>query len=109
MVSPLLHQNHKNKAAVVGGVRLNMDNLQVLLSNVEILRTGHDGGHLYLMGKTDVPTYGKTDAYCYFESKDTELEFEIIWKNSNLIITSSRWEFNKGTGLSLHDISWSLT
>jgi len=86
-----------------------MDNLQVLLSNVEILRTGHDGGHLYLMGKTDVPAYGKTGAYCYFESKIAEREFESNWKNSDLVITTSRWEINKGTGLSLHDISWSLT
>jgi len=86
-----------------------MDNLQILLSNVEILRTGHDGGHLYLMGKTNVSTYGKTDAYCYFESKIAEREFQKNWKNSDLVITSSRWEFNKGTGLSLHEISWSLT
>jgi hypothetical protein len=86
-----------------------MDNLQVLLSNVTILRTGHDGGHLYLMGKTDVPAYGKTDAYCYFESKIAEREFESNWNNSDLVITSSRCEFNKGTGLSLHEISWSLT
>ncbi|NRB24030.1 hypothetical protein [Shewanella sp.] len=86
-----------------------MDNLQVLLSNVEILRTGHDGGHLYLMGKTVDPVHGKTDAYCYFESKKAEREFESNWKNSDLVITSSRWEFNKGTGLSLHEISWILT
>ena len=62
-----------------------MDNLQILLSNVEILRTGHDGGHLYLMGKTDVPAYGKTDAYCYFESKIAEREFESNCKNSHLL------------------------
>lgn len=86
-----------------------MENIQVLLSNVEILRTGHDGGHLYLIGTADIPAYGKTDAYCYFETKAAEREFENNWKNSDLIITSSRWEFNRGTGLSLHNISWSLT
>jgi hypothetical protein len=86
-----------------------MDSLRVLLSNVEILRTGHDGGHFYLLGTAYAPADGKTDAYCYFESKIAEREFESNWKNSDLVITSSRWEFNKGTGLSHHEVSWTLT
>lgn len=75
------------------------------------MRTGHDGGHLYLVGKTVDPVHRhrKTDAYCYFENKQAEREFENNWRNSNLVITSSRWEFNEGTGLSLHEISWTLT
>jgi hypothetical protein len=83
-----------------------MKTLRILLSNVELLRTGHDGGHLYLMGKAEDSVHGKTDAYCYFENKKAEQNFEESWNRSDLIITSSSWEFNRGVGLSIRAISW---
>jgi hypothetical protein len=42
---------------------------QLHLSAVKILRTGADGGHLYIKGCGEVPGEGECDIFAYFHSK----------------------------------------
>ena len=83
-----------------------MNELSVHLTQIEILRTGADGGHLYLLGKCDHDGRQGVHVYAYFSDKAQEKGFEQSWQGQDLLVTSSRWEFDPSAGLRLEDIEY---
>jgi len=83
-----------------------MNNVTFKIVNIKILKTGVDGGHLYLKAKTQFQNENEVDAYCYFKDKIDEKTFENEWGGQDLSVTSSNYEFTKGVGLSIHAIEY---
>jgi hypothetical protein len=81
----------------------------VHLSEVKILRTGADGGHLYIKGRGEVPGQGECDIYAYFPSKQEEHEFERQFAGQPVVIEAQTLEFTRGIGGSVRQIvSWRI-
>jgi len=79
----------------------------IRLTNVELRRTGHDGGHLYLCGLADMLERGPSPFYAYFSSRLDEREFERAFSGGDLEIDGSSVEFSEGTGYAMREIqSW---
>jgi hypothetical protein len=79
----------------------------VHLSAVEILRTGADGGHLYIKGRGMMPGHGECDIYAYFKSKEKERSFERQFSGRSMSIEAKSLEFTRGIGGSIREIgSW---
>jgi hypothetical protein len=77
------------------------------LSAVKVLRTGSDGGHLYIRGRAKLPELGQCDVYAYFRSKEEELAFESLFSGQSVIIEADTIEFTRGAGGSIRQIvSW---
>jgi hypothetical protein len=74
------------------------------LSEVRILRTGADGGHLYIRGRGDVPHHGECDVYAYFASKDEERSFERQFSGQPVVVEADAVEFTRGIGASVREI-----
>ncbi len=85
-----------------------MNKVPFQLKDVKILRTGVDGGHLYLFGKCDHDEDSDIDTYAYFADKTAEKSFEQSWQGQDLLVTSPKWEMNPGEGLHLNDIKWKI-
>ena len=83
-----------------------MTALKLRVSNIRILRTGADGGHLYLRGECDYEGVPKLDTYAYFPTRTEEKEFESDWSGEDLLISSSNWEHDHGVCIHLRDISY---
>ena len=80
------------------------------LSNVKILRTGADGGHLYIRGRGQLPEHGECDVYAYFRSKEEERTFESQFSGQSVVVEADAVEFTRGIGGSVREIvSWRLT
>jgi hypothetical protein len=80
------------------------------LSDVKILRTGADGGHLYVCGRSELPSHGKCDVYAYFRSKEEERTFEDQFSGQSVVVEADAVEFTRGIGGSVREIvSWRLT
>ena len=79
------------------------------LSAVKILRTGADGGHLYIRGRSELPTYGECDVYAYFRTKAEEQDFERLFSSQSVVVETDAVEFTRGIGGSVREIlSWRL-
>ena len=86
-----------------------MSAITTLLSSVTILRTGADGGHLYVRGHGVVPGHGECEVYAYFGSRQEELEFERQFKGEALEVTAEAIEYTVGIGGSIREVSsWRL-
>jgi len=82
---------------------------QVYLAEVKILRTGADGGHLYIKGRGEVPGQGECDIYAYFASKQKEREFERLFTGQPVVIEGQTLEFTHGIGGSMRQImAWTM-
>jgi len=80
------------------------------LSAVKILRTGADGGHLYIRGRGELPEHGECDVYAYFPSRDEERRFESRFSGQSVVVEADAVEFTRGIGGSVREIvSWRLT
>jgi hypothetical protein len=80
------------------------------LSAVKILRTGGDGGHLYIRGRAELPSQGECDVYAYFRSKEEERAFESQFAGQPVLLEADGVEFTRGIGASVREIvSWKLT
>ena len=80
---------------------------QLHLSAVKILRTGADGGHLYIKGCGEVPGEGECDIFAYFHSKEAERDFERQFSGQSVIIEEDSLAFTRGMGGSVREIlSW---
>jgi hypothetical protein len=80
------------------------------LSAVKILRTGADGGHLYICGRGQLPSHGECDVYAYFRSKEEEHTFEQHFSGQGVVVEADAVEFTRGIGGSVREIvSWRLT
>jgi|SRR5579863_2128636 len=73
----------------------------IVLSAVEIRRTGFDGGHLYIKGRGAVGHYGQSDVYAFFGSRAEELNFDSQFRGQDLRITAHSIEFTAGIGVTL--------
>ena len=92
---------------MIGTVRRMSESLQ--LSAVKILRTGADGGHLYIRGRSELPTYGECDVYAYFRTKAEEQDFERLFSGQSVVVETDAVEFTRGIGGSVREIlSWRL-
>jgi hypothetical protein len=81
--------------------------MAIQLSNVELRRTGADGGHLYVCGIADMPEHGPSPFYAYFSSRADEREFERGFSGGDLEIEGSGVDFASGTGYAMRHIqSW---
>jgi hypothetical protein len=79
------------------------------LSAVKILRTGADGGHLYIRGRGELSEHGECDVYVYFRSKEEERMFESQFSGQSVVVEANTVEFTRGIGGSVREIvSWSL-
>ena len=79
------------------------------LSAVRILRTGADGGHLYIRGRGVLPDHGECDVYAYFRTKMEEQEFERQFSGQSVLVDADAVEFTRGIGGSVREIiSWRL-
>jgi hypothetical protein len=74
------------------------------LSAVKILRTGADGGHLYIRGRGELPGHGECDVYAYFCSKDEERAFEGEFSGQSVVVEADPVEFTSGIGGSIGEI-----
>ena len=80
------------------------------LSAVKILRTGADGGHLYIRGRGELPAHGECDVYAYFRTKTEEQDFEQQFSGQSVVVEADAVEFTRGIGGSVREIvSWRLT
>ena len=81
--------------------------MTVHLSAVKILRTGADGGHLYLKGRGEVPGEGEQDIYAYFKSKEEERDFEQQFTSQSVIVEASSFDTAPSHATAIrHIISW---
>ena len=81
--------------------------MTVHLSAVKILRTGADGGHLYIRGRGEVPSHGEQDIYAYFKSKEDERDFERQFTSQSVIVEASSLDFAPSHATAIRDmISW---
>jgi hypothetical protein len=79
----------------------------VRLSQVKILRNGHDGGMLYIKGRGEVPGEGEQDIYAYFRSKEEERDFARQFKGQSLIIEGDSLDFTPSHSTAIRNIiSW---
>jgi hypothetical protein len=77
------------------------------LSAIKILRTGADGGHLYIKARGMVPGHGECDIYAYFKSKEEERNFEHQFIGQSMSIETQSIECTRGIGGSIREInSW---
>ncbi len=77
---------------------------------MKILRTGADGGHLYIRGRAELPEHGECDVYAYFRSKEEERTFESQFSGQSVIVEADSVEFTRGIGGAVREIvSWRLT
>jgi hypothetical protein len=84
-------------------------NTSLQLSAVKILRTGTDGGHLYIRGRGELSSHGECDVYAYFRSKEDERIFESQFSGQSVILEADAVEFTRGLGGSVRKIvSWRL-
>lgn len=82
----------------------------LLVSAVKILRTGTDGGHLYICGRGEFPSHGECDVFAYFCSKEEERRFDSQFSGQSVILEFDDWEFTRGIGASIQEIvSWRFT
>jgi hypothetical protein len=82
----------------------------IQLSGVKILRTGADGGHLYIRGRADLPSHGESDVYAYFRSKEDERTFERDFSGQPVTVEAHDIEFTRGIGGAVREIvSWRFT
>lgn len=79
---------------------------EFLLRHVKTVRAAGSGWHRYLRGTCSHPEHEDTDAFAVFESKEGESRFQQAWSGQNELVTSSRRDFVRGAGLSLHDIRY---
>jgi hypothetical protein len=83
--------------------------MTVHLSGVKILRTGADGGHLYLKGRGEVPGEGDSDIFAYFKTKEAEHDFERQFSGQSVVVEAPALEFTRGMGGAVREIlSWSF-
>jgi hypothetical protein len=79
------------------------------LSAVKVLRTGADGGHIYIKGQGIVPGHGDCDVYAYFRSRQEEREFEDQFSGQEVVIGARAIEFTQGIGCAVREVlSWSF-
>ena len=78
----------------------------ILLNSVRILRTGADGGHLYLKGRGAIAPHGEVDVYAYFKDKDAERKFESSFTGQCVKVTSADWTFTPTIGVGIRDVEW---
>ena len=79
-------------------------NMAIRLANVELRRTGADGGHLYVCGIADMSERGLSPFYAYFSSRSEEREFEQGFSGGALELEGTGVEFASGTGYSMRQI-----
>ena len=80
------------------------------LSDVKILRTGAEGGHLYIRGRGELPDHGDCEIYAYFRTKTEEQDFERQFSGQSVIVEADAVDFTRGIGGSVREIvSWKLT
>ncbi len=79
------------------------------LSAVKILRTGADGGHLYVSGRGELPDQGACDVYVFFRTKDEERIFEHQFSGQSVVIETDSVEFAPSVGGVVREmVSWRL-
>jgi hypothetical protein len=66
-------------------------------SRVQAVRTGSDGGHIYLKGYGLVPGRGECDIYV-FSAREEEARFEAEFRGRDLTIATHSVEFVRGMG-----------
>jgi hypothetical protein len=82
---------------------------ELSLRDVQILRTGADGGHLYVRGYGLVPEHGEDEIYGYFADRADELSFERVFSGQSMIIHANTFECIRGMGTIVNTIiSWQL-
>jgi hypothetical protein len=74
------------------------------LTEIQVLRTGADGGHLYLKGRGHAAEVGPCDVYAYFGSRTDERQFEMEFKGQNITVEASGMTFNPGIGGSINEV-----
>ncbi len=88
-----------------------MSQITKILSKISIRTSGFGGGFIYLYGETEFVPYGIVDTYAFFsdsteENNVEELKFQAEYSGGHVEVTSSEWEYQAGTGLSLRKIQW---
>jgi hypothetical protein len=78
--------------------------MTVHLSAVRILRTGADGGHLYIRGRGEVPGEGDSDIFAYFKTKKEERDFERQFVGQSIVVEAPAIEFTRGMGGAVREI-----
>jgi hypothetical protein len=80
------------------------------LSEVKILRTGADGGHLYICGRGELPDHGECEVCAFFRTKIDEQDFERQFCGQSVVVDADAIEFTHGIGGSIREIvSWRLS
>ena len=74
------------------------------LTEVQILRTGVDGGHLYLKARGYAAEFGICDIYAYFGSRTDEKKFEEEFSGQNITVEASDMTLNPGVGASINRV-----
>ena len=74
------------------------------LTEIQILRTGVDGGHLYLKARGHAAEVGACDIYAYFGSRTDEQKFEREFAGQNITVEASEMTFNPGVGASINRV-----
>ena len=71
------------------------------------MKTGVDGGHLYIKGRGEAGGEGECDIYAHFRTKKEEREFESQFNGQDVVIVAESLEFTRGVGGSVNEIlSW---
>jgi|JI10StandDraft_1071094.scaffolds.fasta_scaffold268192_3 hypothetical protein len=74
------------------------------LTEIQILRTGVDGGHLYLKARGHAGELGICDIYAYFGSRTDEQKFEKEFAGQNITVEASDMTLNSGVGASINEV-----
>jgi len=75
-----------------------MPELTLNLTEVQRVRTGTEGRHLYLKARGEIPEHGNCDVYLFFDSRDEELKFEKMFNSDELTVIPESIEFVRGMG-----------
>jgi hypothetical protein len=75
-----------------------MTERRIDVSAIEVVRTGADGGHLYIKGRGIVPGHGLCEVCAFFCSREEELRFEGQFRGHDVIIVAQSIEFTPGIG-----------
>jgi hypothetical protein len=83
-----------------------MEQLELKLTSVRIAGTGMDGGHIYLVGKSNYQGMVDVDVYAFFWDKEEEKVFEESFQGQDVKIVSNKWDYIKGMGITADISEW---
>jgi hypothetical protein len=82
----------------------------ILINSVKIVKTGADGGRLYICGRGMLPDHaGEINIYGFFDSRTEEQRFEHAFSDQVLDVVPSSVSFTKGIGGEIRIASWSFS